>query len=122
MDFSIFVTPLGDDLINSFSTQKNTLGEKIDFYNGFEIPKECQVAILGIKESRGSQVKSVKESPDSVRKEFYSLFQSSKISIVDLGNIEEGETLNDTLFAVSQTLAELIKLDIILSLLEVVKN
>ncbi len=113
MDFSIFVTPLGDDLIKTYSNQKGTLGNKVDFYDGFEFSKKYKVAILGVKESRGSQIDSVKNSPDSVRKQLYSLFHSTKIPILDLGNIEQGNTLSDTLFAVSQTLASLIKLDVI---------
>ena len=113
MDFSIFVTPLGDDLVKIFSIEKNTVGNKIDFYDGGEFSKKYTVAILGVKESRGSQIESVKNSPNSVRKELYSLYQSSNISMLDLGNIEQGNTLNDTLFAISETLSELIKLDII---------
>ena len=113
MDFSIFVSPLSGELANKFSAKENTLGNKIDFYDGEEFTKKYKVAILGIKESRGSELESVKESPDQIRKQLYGLFQSHATPIIDLGNIEQGETHEDTLYAVSETLAELIKLDII---------
>lgn len=113
MDFSIFVSPLSEEKINQFSSKKNTLGNKVDFYNGFEFKKKYKVAVLGVKESRGSLIDSVKESPNKVRDQLYSLYQNHKTPIIDLGNIEAGDTHEDTLFAVSQTLAELIKKDII---------
>ena len=113
MDFSIFVTPLLDEQTKSFSQKENSIGSQISFFSGDELDVTFKVAILGVKESRGSLVDSVKDSPDVIREQLYQLFGNINIPIVDLGNINQGETHKDTLFAVSETCSELIKKDII---------
>lgn len=113
MDFSIFVTPLSVELMKKYSQEKKSIGSKVDFYQGEVLDKEYQLAILGVHESRGSEVDSVKESPNYVREQLYKLYSNSNSNILDLGNIKQGETLKDTLFAVSETLHELIKMDVI---------
>jgi len=113
MDFSIFLTPVSQEQITIYSATSNTLGAKVHFNKGEAISSEFQLAILGVKESRGSQLPSVKESPDYVREQFYKLYPSNKSKIIDLGNIKQGETLQDTLFALVETLQELVKKKII---------
>lgn len=113
MDFSIFVSPLSADQISLFSQGKNSLGEQTTFFSGEEIEEGFDLAIVGVKESRGGNIDSVKESPDYIREKLYSLFVNNKISLLDLGNIEEGETKKDTFFALSEITAELITKNII---------
>jgi hypothetical protein len=69
MDFSIFLTPVLEEQIKIYSTINNSLGSKVNFHDGGEISEEYELAILGVKESRGSQLTSVKESPDFVREQ-----------------------------------------------------
>ena len=85
----------------------------MNFHDGGEISEEYELAILGVKESRGSQLTSVKESPDFVREQLYKLYPSTSAKIIDIGNIRQGETLQDTLFALVETLQELVKKKII---------
>ena len=113
MDFSIFVTPLPFEKTHKYSQVKKTIGSNVDFFHSELGEKKYKLAILGVNESRGSTLASVKESPDYVREQLYKLYSSSKLSIVDLGNIKQGETLIDTLFAVSETVKELVKKEII---------
>tara|TARA_B110000977_G_scaffold14981_2_gene18485 strand:+ start:485 stop:1645 length:1161 start_codon:yes stop_codon:yes gene_type:complete len=113
MDFSIFLTTHNPDIINQYQQGENTLGSKVEFHQGKSIEKEFDLAIIGVKESRGSSVSSVKESPDYVREHLYGLFSDSKSKIIDLGNIIQGETLHDTLYALSEMVQELVKKDII---------
>ena len=113
MDFSIFLTTHNPDIINQYQQGENTLGSKVEFHQGKSIEKEFDLAIIGVKESRGSSISSVKESPDYVREHLYGLFSDSKSKIIDLGNIIQGETLHDTLYALSEMVQELVKKDII---------
>ena len=113
MDFSIFLTPVLEEQIKIYSTINNSLGSKVNFHDGGEISEEYELAILGVKESRGSQLTSVKESPDFVREQLYKLYPSTSAKIIDIGNIRQGETLQDTLFALVETLQELVKKKII---------
>jgi formiminoglutamase len=113
MDFSIFLTPVLEEQIKIYSTINNSLGSKVNFHDGGEISEEYELAILGVKESRGSQLTSVKESPDFVREQLYKLYPSTSAKIIDIGNIRQGETLQDSLFALVETLQELVKKKII---------
>lgn len=113
MDFSIFLTTHSPDRINQYQQGENTLGSKVQFHQVKSIEKEFDLAIIGVKESRGSSVSSVKESPDYVREHLYGLYSDSKSKIIDLGNIIQGETLQDTLYALSEMVQELVKKDII---------
>lgn len=112
-DFSIFLTPVSEKNKELFQQIPKSIGTKVDFYSGQDLNKKYKVALLGVKESRGSEVFSVKDSPDSVREQFYKLFPGSSLSLIDLGNIEQGETQADTLFALSEVLCYLIKKNII---------
>ncbi len=112
-DFSIFCTPISDKDQKEYGSGPKTLGSKVHFHVGEEIEKGVKIAFLGVKESRGSSVLSVKDSPDSVRKQLYKLYPGVDVSCIDIGNIEAGEAQTDTLFALSEVLTELIKQDII---------
>ncbi|MDA9262300.1 formimidoylglutamase [bacterium] len=113
MDFSIFLTSHSSDKISQYQNGTNTLGSKVKFHQGENIEKNIDLAIIGVKESRGSSVYSVKESPDYVREHLYGLYSDTKSNIIDLGNIIQGETLQDTLYALSEMVQELVKKDII---------
>ena len=113
MDFSIFLTSVSQDALEQYQTGENTLGTKIQFHQGEPIEKTFDLAILGVKESRGTSVSSVKESPDYVREHLYGLYSNSTSKILDLGNIIQGETLQDTLYALSEMVQELVKKDIL---------
>ncbi|MEO6168938.1 MAG: formimidoylglutamase [Chitinophagales bacterium] len=78
-------------------------------------PEGMQIALVGVKEDRGSvKNNGCAEAPDLIRRE---LFSRSKISsdtkIIDLGNIEMGETIRDTYVALSKVVNELIHLKVL---------
>ncbi|MCW3083631.1 MAG: arginase family hydrolase, arginase/agmainase/formiminoglutamate hydrolase [Bacteroidetes bacterium] len=74
-----------------------------------------QLAIIGVEEDR----KAVNNegcglAADYVRENLYRLFQGNYSSkIADLGNIRKGNTIEDTYFAVTDVLAQLLKKNII---------
>src|SRR5690606_39895308 len=74
-----------------------------------------QLAIIGVKESRSdSEVDIQTVDLNAIRKEFYQLFQGNWPSnLVDLGDIEPGESLKDTYFALSSLVTDLLKKSIV---------
>lgn len=112
-DFSIFCTPVSEQNQKEYTISPKTIGSKVIFHKGEEIEKGIKVAFLGVKESRGSALLSVKDSPDAVRKQLYKLYLGVDVPCIDIGNIEAGESPSDTLFALTEVLSELIRKDII---------
>jgi len=112
MDISIYFKPLTPP--EDFD--KDTLGYYTSFNdeNGFPSLDDVQIAIIGVKDERGAiNNKGCSESPDEVRREFYNLYYHNKpLRIVDLGNIEAGATKEDTYYAVSEVIQELLKKNI----------
>ncbi len=77
-------------------------------------PEGMQLALIGVKEDRGSvRNNGCAEAPDLIRKQ---LFSRAKLAhdakIIDLGNIEMGETIRDTYIALSKVVNELIHLKV----------
>ena len=77
--------------------------------------KDVKIAILGIKENRNDvDYIGTSISFEAYRQELYSLYPGNwSHAIVDLGNIENGETVEDTYFAVKTVVAALLEKNII---------
>ena len=74
-----------------------------------------QLAIVGIYEDRKAiNNEGCGLSPDYIRENFYKLFQGNYTTrIVDLGNIKKGNTLEDSYFAITDVLSQLLKKNIV---------
>ena len=114
-----FLVPIEDNVTVLNSLQSNlNIGSNMQIYtsqNGFPDLDDVSIAILGVKEGRGA-VKNNGCGQDllNIRKEFYKLFPGNwHAKIVDIGNIEEGNTVKDTYFAVSEISEALLKQNII---------
>ncbi len=95
-----------------------TLGKQISVYaHPGELPelKEHTLAIFGIKENRNDEDYLGEEvSFDSYRKALYSLYPGNwNHSIIDLGDIEQGETPEDSHFAAREVISRLMQHKII---------
>ncbi len=119
MDISVFFKPSNRDTITEgYVYQTNQLGKTI---KKFEDPENfpsldgCLIAIIGVKEGRGSKYnESCDNGPDVIRKHLYKLWGLGNLfQIVDLGNIEPGHTIEDTYYALSSTIEYLVKLNIL---------
>lgn len=118
MDFE-FLSPINatfQEDINSFTA--NTLAGQIKFHSeGSGIPelRNVKIAIFGVKENRLSENDSEENlNFDSIRKSLYSLFPGNWfLNIADLGDIEKGETVEDSYFAIQTLVSHLLKKDII---------
>lgn len=76
---------------------------------------ELQIAIIGVRENRGA-VDQIDIPVDftSVRKALYKLFPGNwHTTIGDLGDLDAGESISDTVYALRSIVAQLVKNDII---------
>ena len=112
-----FLQPVSDEFlefVDGLSAQ--TLGKKTAFntVNDFPVLDNANIAILAINEFRGGNVFNDDDKFDNFRKQFYSLYPGNwNVSIVDLGNIEQGETIEDTYFLVASVCEDLIRKQIL---------
>jgi arginase family enzyme len=117
-DLSIYFKPISTEvstLINQAKQAKvGKLAEYVQIYtspDNFPDWHKAKLAIIGICEDRESNNIGSSQAPDFIRKQLYQLYATGQFSqtIVDLGNIQAGFTINDTYFAVSNTIKELTK-------------
>lgn len=82
--------------------------------NGFPEIEEKGVAIIYVPEYRRSS-EGLKGTNDRFRQELvnFNLGNNWEFKIYDLGNIAPGEKVEDTYFALSQVISELVKIDVI---------
>lgn len=95
-----------------------TLGKQIAVHaNNGKLPtlKDVKFAIIGIKENRADvNFIGADISFDAYRKAFYSLYPGNwNYKIIDLGDIENGEKVEDSRFAAKEVIAALIKKNIV---------
>jgi arginase family enzyme len=112
-----FLQPVNVDclsFIENLSTQ--SLGKKVAFHTATEFPNldNVNIAIIGVNEYRGINFDNIENELDFFRKNFYSLFPGNwKVAIADLGNIQPGESIQDTYFLVKTICEDLIRKKII---------
>lgn len=112
-----FLQPISNSIEEYIATLSNqTLGKKVVFHTQTDFPvlDNVAIAIITVNEFRGGEKDNDDFSFDYFRKQFYSLFPGNwNASIVDLGTIEAGASIEDTYFVVKSLVAELIKKRII---------
>ena len=112
-----FLQPLSKsftEYLDSLSVQ--CLGKKVTFHTKSDFPnlETISVAIIGVNEFRGSNKENSSDSLEGFRKVLYRLFPGNwNVSIADLGNIEAGESLNDTYFLVQTVCEDLLRKKIV---------
>jgi len=95
-----------------------TFGQCIEIYTeekGFPELANKKIALIGVQEGRASIGNYESgNNLDEVRKQLYKLYPGNwPVSIVDLGNISAGNTIEDTYFALSDITTYLVKNKII---------
>lgn len=110
-----FLTPIKDSvLLQSLLQSNQTLGNTFKIYteqNGFPDVSNAQIAIFGVEEDRNSKDNlGCGENLSYIRRQLYSLFRGNwHTEIADLGTIRKGNTIEDTYFAVKETVTSLLK-------------
>jgi formiminoglutamase len=70
---------------------------------------KCKIALLGVPEGRNSPKAGSIKGPDAVRSELYKLSKiPGRSKIIDLGNMKQGITFNDTIAGLTDILSLLI--------------
>lgn len=69
-----------------------------------------KVALLGVPEGRNSPSNGTSGAPDAIRRQLYSLARiPGKNRIVDLGNMKQGTTFNDTIAGLKDIISSLLR-------------
>ena len=112
-DVSIYFTPLSSEI----EFNEGTIGSSIIQYteNNFPELNSNGIALIYVPEFRNGEAQFQGKSNDNFRHYFYNLFLGSgwDLKLYDLGTILPGNEIEDTYFAVSQVVAELVKNKII---------
>jgi arginase family enzyme len=118
MDFD-FLLPVEDtDIAHTTLLSTQSLGKKIQIHtkkNGLPDLNNIHIAIIGVKEGRGAVDNfGTGDNFSDIRKYLYQLFPGNWFSkIVDLGNICQGNKVEDTYFALQEIISYLVKKKII---------
>ena len=110
---SDYLSPISKKLIDfKNKLPSDSLGNKIVLYDTKKFDySEIDIAVIGINEYRNSvEVKSNFIDLNIFRKEFYSLFYGDwNVNILDLGDLINGDSYNDTYFAFKTISDELLR-------------
>ncbi len=114
-----FLVPVNDKLLahcELLPTQ--ALGNKIHKHTskeGLPVLTNASFAIIGVNESRNAfEKKTEKLNLFDIRLQLYKLMSGNwNSSIIDLGDLEEGASVQDTYFVVKKVVADLLEKDVI---------
>ncbi|MBL4592217.1 MAG: formimidoylglutamase [Flavobacteriales bacterium] len=114
MNFSEYFEPINineGDL--DFNYNDHQFANTIEFYNNQNIA-DFNIAIIGVGEERNSNNEGCATAPNHVRKYLYRLIGfKTTTKIIDLGNLKIGATVDDTYFALSSILEDLLKQNVL---------
>lgn len=110
-DISIFFQSLRSDFPSSFA--EGTVGSSVVFNTEeVEFPtfQKGALVILGCPEVRRSRARLTEAGLERIRTSFYGLQSHfTSLQIIDLGNILPGDSVEDTYYALTATIAEIVK-------------
>jgi len=118
-----YLTPVNQSSIAHAVLSSNlSLGNQINIHtkeNGLPEIVGDEIVIIGVKEDRNSiNNLGTGSNLSQIRKELYELFPGSwHKKIIDLGNIEKGNNVSDTYFALKEVVSFLLKKNIIVILI-----
>lgn len=110
-----FLSPVSDELLGAAG---NTLGSTLKIHaaeKAFPDLEGVKIAFFGVLEDRLDEDRTGEAiSFDSIRREFYDLYPGNwHLPMADLGDIQKGETVEDTFFAVQTLVNSCLKKGII---------
>ncbi|MBW6491333.1 MAG: formimidoylglutamase [Lentimicrobium sp.] len=114
MEISIYFDPVSETLLNELETGSHPrIQQNMSIHtlqSGFPESWEMEIAIIGVNEDRAAINNSgCANAPDEVRKYLYKLFPGSwNCKIADLGNIRKGFIIEDTYYALTATIEQLV--------------
>ncbi|RKR15311.1 arginase family enzyme [Maribacter vaceletii] len=114
-----FLVPVEDKVMAHCELlPEQSLGKNIYAHterDGLPVLANASIALLGVKESRNAfEKKTEKLDVSAIRIQFYKLMSGNwNSTIVDMGDIEEGESVEDTYFVVKEIVAGLLEENIV---------
>ncbi len=113
-----FILPISQKIFADIVVQNSGIIKHIRAHTkeeGFPDLDGVSIALLGVKEGRNAiNNEGCGLDLSKIRSRFYNLYSGNwNINVADLGDIEAGNTIEDTYFAVTQTVESLLKLNII---------
>ena len=118
MDYE-FLSPVDEVLIDEIAAHsEHSLGSQIKIHtqnSGIPDLENIEIALVGVTENRLDQDHNDDYlNFNNVRRAFYGLYPGNwNLKIADLGDIQKGETVEDTYFALQRLVSDLIKRKII---------
>ena len=109
-DISMFFDPVPSIIYED--AEAGTLGARIEVFQGNAFPEieKGTVVLFSVNEWRGGDTQGNSEVSIEIRKELLRLKDHfGSLRIVDLGTIQAGESVTDTYYAVSNSVAEIVK-------------
>ncbi|HMC96480.1 MAG TPA: hypothetical protein VKG92_02420, partial [Flavobacteriales bacterium] len=117
MDISIYFQPSERFGNSRPEWLANTIGDNGTFHTGKGFPslEGARIALFGVCDDPGhARPRSCVHAPDAIRNELYQLYlPAGDLRIVDLGDIHPGASAGDTQHAVADTIAELMRMNIV---------
>ena len=112
------LSPIENEVLVVLSTlPKQIIGKNIQLHTvskGLPDLKGLQIAIVGLEEQRNSFFPNNQYNVNQFRRAFYELFPGNwNINIADLGNLPNGENVEDSYFAVKEIASHLKQMNII---------
>lgn len=112
-----FLNPVDISALLHQNLPEGSLGAQMQIHTEDNFPDidNIDIAIIGVCEDRGAISNAgSKDAPDEIRKHLYQLFPGAfQPKIADLGNIHPGFEIEDTYFALRETIDYLIRKNII---------
>jgi len=114
-----FLVPVPDKVLaHTELLPSQSLGKNIYIHTqkeGLPVLANATIAILGVRESRNAyEKKNEKLDVSGIRLQLYKLLMGNwNSSLIDLGDIEEGATVEDTYFVVKEIVAALLEENVI---------
>ncbi len=107
MELDIFFSP-----INEIAIEKESIAENISsYFKDKPFPKweNADVVLFGVQESRNSHSnKGCSKGQNKIRESFYKLYSNLEFNVADLGDIQKGNSVEDTYIAVSEVIKDLV--------------
>lgn len=103
-----FLVPVDFSVLNEDEDYKvGQIGYSIQQGNDVDT---ANLVIIGCQEYRGQGIKKSPEGPHAIRRQFYRLYHwHQDIKLADLGNVREGEKLQDSYAALQSVVQDLIQ-------------
>lgn len=116
MELDYYFHPVSLTKPDNYIVSKASFGKNIFIHTQNNAIKslDYQMAIIGVPEDRNALASGSAKAPDAIRAQLYQLSRiSPSLKIADFGNLKNGNTIEDSYYALRDVIYELLSHDII---------